>query len=45
MTKKGKRTAGRVHYCPRCAHDLVAGGEVDIFSLAGTSYYYFLLIY
>jgi len=46
MTKKGKRTAGRVHYCPRCAHDLVAGGEIDIFSLAGTSNsFYSFIIY
>lgn len=43
--KRGKRTAGRVHYCPRCANDLVAGGEIDIFPLAGTYHYLYYLYY
>lgn len=38
--KRGKRTAGRVHYCPRCANDLVAGGEIDIFPLAAAVNYW-----
>jgi hypothetical protein len=32
---KGKRTAGTVHYCPKCAHEQAPMGEIDIFPSQG----------